>query len=149
MLNSLPWVTPRLLKSHYVNSSTVPHEVETPCSFSVSQHGPEQTRKLKNTAFFPDVLPGVTAKYDVHVSLTTEGTQIYKVLSYTCKHSCMLGLSRTLTCPYVQQRAFSQSLNTLYLWISEWLVSLKAYLLSEPRVRAHVQRKEHFPHSLH
>lgn len=74
----------------------------------------------------------------------------YKTLSYTCKYSCRLSLSRTLRHGYmlIHPSAGIRSLNRLYLWIPEWLVSLKAYLAFKARVRLHVFRGKHFPGAL-
>lgn len=110
-----------------------------------------EPRLLENTVFFPDGAPAVKAKYDVHVpSAVHTHIHEYETLSYTCKYSSRLSLSRTLRHGYmlIHPSAGIRSLNRLYLWIPEWLVSLKAYLAFKARVRLHVFRGKHFPGAL-
>lgn len=75
--------------------------------------------------FFPDGVPAVSAKHDVHVPSAAH-TNKYKMLSYTCKYSCRPGLSRTLSHGYMLTHPSTgiRSLNRPNLWVSEWLVSL-------------------------
>lgn len=75
--------------------------------------------------FFPDGVPALSAKHDVHVPSAAH-TNKYYMLSYACKYSNKLGLSRTLRHAYMLLHLSTGicSLSRLYLWIPEW----KAYL---------------------
>lgn len=126
------------MKSHDVNVSYRPHytasvspswrngnSIQLLCQSSwISKTSSQGNLKILSM-FFPDGVPAVSAKHDVHVPSAAH-TNKYKMLSYARKYSYRLSLSRTLSHGYMLIRLFTglRFPNRFCLWIPEWLVSL-------------------------